>query len=82
MLLDWSLLPEELLQIVTKNVENCFDVVHAWSVCNSWRSTFPFPSCLLRPSYSLPTYDDFTLESKDCDTGKVLQFLYESQIER
>ncbi|CAA0360985.1 unnamed protein product [Arabidopsis thaliana] len=29
MLPDWSLLPEELLQIVTKNVENCFDVVHA-----------------------------------------------------
>ena len=54
MLPDWSLLPEELLQIVTKNVENCFDVVHARSVCNSWQSTFPFPSCLLRPSYSLP----------------------------
>ncbi|CAD5318460.1 unnamed protein product [Arabidopsis thaliana] len=43
MLPDWSLLPEELLQIVTKNVENCFDVVHARSVCNSWQSTFPFP---------------------------------------
>ncbi|CAL9234177.1 unnamed protein product [Arabidopsis halleri] len=56
----WSLLPEELLQIVSKNVENCFDVVHARSVCNSWRSLFTFPSCLLRPSYSLPSFDEFT----------------------
>ncbi|KAG7567601.1 hypothetical protein ISN45_Aa04g004580, partial [Arabidopsis thaliana x Arabidopsis arenosa] len=74
---DWSLLPEELLRIVSKNVEDCFDVVHARSVCNSWRSTFPFPSCLLRPSYSLPTFDEFTLESKDlCTLEKVPLFVF------
>ncbi|KAG7572077.1 hypothetical protein ISN44_As09g004750 [Arabidopsis suecica] len=74
---DWSLLPEELLPIVSKNVEDCFDVVHARSVCNSWRSTFPFPSCLLRPSYSLPTFDEFTLESKDlCTLEKVPLFVF------
>ncbi|CAH8263652.1 unnamed protein product [Arabidopsis lyrata] len=74
---EWSLLPEELLQIVSKNVENCFDVVHARSVCNSWRSLFTFPSCLLRPSYSLPTFDEFTLESKDlCTFEKVPLFVF------
>ncbi|EOA29274.1 hypothetical protein CARUB_v10025549mg [Capsella rubella] len=80
MLPDWSLLPEELLQIVSTNVEDCFDVVHARSVCNSWRSSFPFPSCLLRPSYSLPTFDELTLESKDlCTLEKVPLFLFRVQ---
>ncbi|XP_019085126.1 PREDICTED: F-box/kelch-repeat protein At1g64840-like [Camelina sativa] len=74
---DWSLLPEEILQIISKYVEDCFDVVHARSVCNSWRSTFPFPSSLLRPSYSLPTFDEVTLESKDlCTLEKVPLFLF------
>ncbi|CAA7032980.1 unnamed protein product [Microthlaspi erraticum] len=53
---DWSHLPEELLHIISKNLENCFDVVHARSVCRSWRSNFPFPACLSRQSYSLPTF--------------------------
>ncbi|CDY36176.1 BnaC04g37180D [Brassica napus] len=35
---DWSQLPKELLEIITDNV-NCFDIVHARSVCTSWRST-------------------------------------------
>ncbi|KAH0886127.1 hypothetical protein HID58_062223 [Brassica napus] len=37
---DWSQLPKELLEIITDNV-NCFDIVHARSVCTSWRSTVP-----------------------------------------
>uniref|UniRef100_A0A1J3I6D5 F-box/kelch-repeat protein n=1 Tax=Noccaea caerulescens TaxID=107243 RepID=A0A1J3I6D5_NOCCA len=53
---DWSLLPEELLHAISENLDNCFDVVHARSICSSWRSTVPFPSCLLRQSYSLPTF--------------------------
>ncbi|XP_056862811.1 F-box/kelch-repeat protein At1g64840-like isoform X2 [Raphanus sativus] len=52
---DWSLLPVELLHIISKKVEDCFDVVHARSVCTLWRSIFPFPSHLSRPSYTLPT---------------------------
>ncbi|CAN7136851.1 unnamed protein product [Brassica rapa subsp. narinosa] len=43
---DWSLLPEELLHFISQNVENCFDGVHGRSVCTSWRSNIPFPSCL------------------------------------
>ncbi|KAF3551747.1 hypothetical protein DY000_02006188 [Brassica cretica] len=35
---DWSLLPEELLHIISKNLDECFDVVHARSVCTLWRS--------------------------------------------
>ncbi|ESQ46455.1 hypothetical protein EUTSA_v10000192mg [Eutrema salsugineum] len=53
---DWTQLPEELLQMIIEKLNNCFDVVNARSVCSSWRSLFPFPSCLLIQSYSLPTY--------------------------
>ncbi|XP_019093380.1 PREDICTED: F-box/kelch-repeat protein At2g24250-like [Camelina sativa] len=74
--LDWSQLPEELLHLISKNLKenNCFDVVHARSVCTSWRSAFPFPSSLLRPRYSFPT---FKSESEDLFTlEKVLLFLF------
>ncbi|XP_010472489.1 PREDICTED: F-box/kelch-repeat protein At1g64840-like [Camelina sativa] len=74
---DWSLLPQELLHLIAKDLEDeeyCFDVVHARSVCTSWRSSFPFPSCLLRPSYSLPTFSD---ESKVlCTVEKIPLFLF------
>ncbi|XP_020884026.1 F-box/kelch-repeat protein At1g64840 [Arabidopsis lyrata subsp. lyrata] len=77
---DWSLLPKELLYLISKNLEDedyCFDVVHARSVCTSWRSTFPFPCCLLRPSYSLPSFADFPSESKDlCTLEKIPLFLF------
>ncbi|KAL1221455.1 F-box/kelch-repeat protein [Cardamine amara subsp. amara] len=77
---DWSLLPEELLPIISKNLEDeedCFNVIHARSVSRLWRSTFTFPSCLLRPSYSLPTFDETTLENKDlCTLEKVPLFLF------
>ncbi|EOA28297.1 hypothetical protein CARUB_v10024494mg [Capsella rubella] len=74
---DWSLLPEELLHIIAKYLEDddyCFDVVHARSVCTSWRSIFPFPSCLLRPKYHLPAFSD---ESQDfCTLEKIPVFLF------
>ncbi|XP_010431604.1 PREDICTED: F-box/kelch-repeat protein At1g64840-like [Camelina sativa] len=74
---DWSFLPEELLLTISTLLNNCFDVVHARSVCNSWRSAFPFPSSLLRASYSLPKLAEFTLESKDsCTLEKVPLFLF------
>ncbi|XP_010417235.1 PREDICTED: F-box/kelch-repeat protein At1g64840-like [Camelina sativa] len=74
---DWSFLPEELLLTISTLLNNCFDVVHARSVCNTWRSAFPFPSSLLRPSYSLPKLVEFTLESKDsCTLEKVPLFLF------
>ncbi|KAG7572075.1 F-box-like domain superfamily [Arabidopsis suecica] len=53
-----SQLPDELLNLIFKNLEDyCFDVLHPRSVCRSWRCTFPFPCCLLRPSYSLPSFE-------------------------
>ncbi|KAG2308257.1 hypothetical protein Bca4012_082678 [Brassica carinata] len=55
---DWSLLPEKPLNIISKKLEDCFDVIHARSVCTSWRSILPFPSYLSRPSYSLLTLDN------------------------
>ncbi|KAL1207154.1 F-box/kelch-repeat protein [Cardamine amara subsp. amara] len=77
---DWSRLPEELLHLISKNLEDedyCFDVVHARSVCSSWRSAFPFPSSIIRTSYSLPKFDKFPLESEGlCAVEKVPFFLF------
>ncbi|CAL9233886.1 unnamed protein product [Arabidopsis halleri] len=75
---DWSLLPEELLNLISKHLEDyCFDVVHARSVCTSWRSSFPFPSSLLRPSYSLPSFAKFPRKSKGfCTLEKIPLFLF------
>ncbi|CAA7013910.1 unnamed protein product [Microthlaspi erraticum] len=74
---DWSLLPEELLQVISGNLDNCFDVVHARSVCSSWRSTFAFPCSLLSPSYSLPTFNEFSLENEGlCTLKKIPLFLF------
>ncbi|KAL1221454.1 F-box/kelch-repeat protein [Cardamine amara subsp. amara] len=59
---DWSYLPEDLLHIISKKLEDeedCFNVIHARSVCHTWRSTFAFPSCLLRQSYSFPPIVDY-----------------------
>ncbi|XP_010429391.1 PREDICTED: F-box/kelch-repeat protein At1g64840-like [Camelina sativa] len=74
---DWSQLPEELLYHISTHLEeeNCFDVVHARSVCTLWRSAFPFPSSLLRQSYSLPTFPPS--ESKElCTYEKFPLFLF------
>ncbi|CAA7032984.1 unnamed protein product [Microthlaspi erraticum] len=77
MLTDWTQLPEELLQVITEKLENCFDVVHARSVCSSWRSALPFPCCLLSPIYSLPTFNKDTLENKGLWTlKKIPVFLF------
>ncbi|CAA7035199.1 unnamed protein product [Microthlaspi erraticum] len=65
---DWTKLPGELLQVISEKLDNCFDVVHARSVCHPWRSTMPFPACLLRPSYSLPSFAKFPSESKGLST--------------
>ncbi|EOA28453.1 hypothetical protein CARUB_v10024662mg [Capsella rubella] len=74
---DWSLLPEELLHIISEYLEDCFDVIHARSVCHLWRSIFPFPSCLLRTSYSLPSFTKFPRRSKGlCTLEKFPMFLF------
>ncbi|EOA28493.1 hypothetical protein CARUB_v10024706mg [Capsella rubella] len=72
---DWSQLPEELLHLISTHLDDyCFDVVHARSVCSSWRSAFPFPPSLLRTCYTLPSFPE---ESKDlCTLEKVPWFLF------
>ncbi|KAG2331533.1 hypothetical protein Bca52824_002713 [Brassica carinata] len=65
---DWSLLPEELLHIISSKLEDCFDFIHARSVCRPWRSIFPFPSSLLRTRYSLPSFDKFPRKGRGCCT--------------
>ncbi|CAA7032995.1 unnamed protein product [Microthlaspi erraticum] len=74
---DWTKLPEELLQVISENLDNCFDVVHARSVCSSWRSTIPFPFSLLTSSYSLPTFTEPSLENEGLVTlKKIPLFLF------
>ncbi|CAA7013911.1 unnamed protein product [Microthlaspi erraticum] len=53
---DWTQLPEELLEFISEKLDNCFDVIHARSVCSLWRSTMPFPCSLLSPRYSLISF--------------------------
>ncbi|VYS50016.1 unnamed protein product [Arabidopsis thaliana] len=80
MMPNWSQLPEELLNLISKNLDNCFDVVHARSICRSWRSAFPFPSSLSTLSYSLPTFAKFPLVSKDlCTLKKIQIFLFRAR---
>ncbi|KAJ0250290.1 hypothetical protein HA466_0144530 [Hirschfeldia incana] len=75
---DWSLLPEELLHIISSKLENCFDFIHARSVCRPWRSIFPFPSSsLLRTRYSLPSFDKFPRKGRGfCTLEKFPVFLF------
>ncbi|ESQ46479.1 hypothetical protein EUTSA_v10000460mg, partial [Eutrema salsugineum] len=74
---DWSLLPEELLHIISEILEDCFDVIHARSVCRPWRSNFPFPSWLLRTRYSLPSFAKLPRKSKGlCTLEKFPMFLF------
>ncbi|CAL9234175.1 unnamed protein product [Arabidopsis halleri] len=78
---DWSLLPDELLEIVCsiycKTLNKCFDIVHARSVCRLWRSIFPFPSCLLRPRDFIPTFAYYPYLSRElCTLEKIPMFLF------
>ncbi|CAH2061193.1 unnamed protein product [Thlaspi arvense] len=75
----WSLLPEELLHIISQKLEDCFDIIHARSVCRQWRSIFPYPSssCPLRTTYSLPSFDKFPRRSSgSCTLEKLPTFLF------
>ncbi|KAG7567861.1 hypothetical protein ISN45_Aa04g006990 [Arabidopsis thaliana x Arabidopsis arenosa] len=49
MMPDWSQLPDELLNLISKNLDNCFDVLHARSVCSSVRT----PAAALPSAYFL-----------------------------
>ncbi|CAA7033030.1 unnamed protein product [Microthlaspi erraticum] len=75
---DWSLLPDELLQVISEKLDNCFEVVHARSVCISWRSTIPFPSCLIRTSYSFPSFREISPKHHEdlCTLEKIPLFLF------
>ncbi|CAA7032986.1 unnamed protein product [Microthlaspi erraticum] len=74
MMPDWTQLPEEILEFISEKLDNCFQVIHARSVCSFWRSTIPFPCSLLRPSYSLPTYP---IEKVGlCSLEKIPMFLF------
>ncbi|EOA27126.1 hypothetical protein CARUB_v10023226mg [Capsella rubella] len=74
---DWSLLPEEILHIISEKLEDGFDVIHARSVCHPWRFVFPFPSCLLRTSYHLPSFEKFPRKARGfCTLEKFPMFLF------
>ncbi|CAA7047921.1 unnamed protein product [Microthlaspi erraticum] len=49
--------------------------LHARSVCSSWRSAFPLPCSLVRPRYSLPRFNEDTLENEGfCSLKKIPLF--------
>lgn len=73
---DWSFLPEELLRIISSKLEDSFDFIHARAVCRPWRSIFPFPSRLLRTTYSLPSFDRFPRRPRGGTLEKFPVFLF------
>ncbi|CAA7033000.1 unnamed protein product [Microthlaspi erraticum] len=74
---DWSLLPEDLLHVISLKVEDRIDAIHARSVCSSWRSVFPFPSSLLSTSYSLPSFSELPRKRRGlCTLEKCPMFLF------
>ncbi|XVE93930.1 hypothetical protein REPUB_Repub01dG0236500 [Reevesia pubescens] len=40
---DWTQLPKELLDLISKRLDNSFDVIRFRSVCSTWRSTVTSP---------------------------------------
>ncbi|CAA7033035.1 unnamed protein product [Microthlaspi erraticum] len=57
---DWTQLPEELLQVISEKLDNCFDVVHARSVCSSLGTLKKIPLFLFRvPTLSASSSEYF-----------------------
>ncbi|CAN8269652.1 unnamed protein product [Cochlearia groenlandica] len=53
---DWSTLPKDLLDLISKSIESTFDLLRFRSVCSSWRSSAdPKPPL---PSHHLPILPD------------------------
>ncbi|XP_010467454.1 PREDICTED: F-box protein SKIP23 [Camelina sativa] len=48
-MVDWSTLPKDLLDLISKSLESSFDLIHFRSVCSSWRSA-------AEPKRPLPTH--------------------------
>ncbi|XP_019096524.1 PREDICTED: F-box protein At2g16300-like [Camelina sativa] len=45
---DWSLLPKDILELISGRFETCFEIIHIRSVCSSWWSALPQQSYLSR----------------------------------
>ncbi|EOA33185.1 hypothetical protein CARUB_v100138831mg, partial [Capsella rubella] len=48
-MVDWSTLPKDLLDLISKSLDSSFDLVQFRSVCSSWRSA-------AEPKRPLPTH--------------------------
>ncbi|XVE67220.1 hypothetical protein DITRI_Ditri08aG0142600 [Diplodiscus trichospermus] len=49
---DWTQLPKELLELISKGLDSSFDVIRFRSVCSMWRSTVTSPKrCRLAPRF-------------------------------
>ncbi|CAH8335702.1 unnamed protein product [Eruca vesicaria subsp. sativa] len=77
---DWSFLPDELLHIISSklHLQDCFDFIHARSVCRQWRSIFPCPTwLLLHTIYSLPSFNRYPRRvNGNCSLEKFPVFLF------
>lgn len=55
-MVDWSTLPKDLLDLISKSLESSFDLIQFRSVCSSWRSAAEPKSPL--PTHHLPILPD------------------------
>ncbi|KAG2303121.1 hypothetical protein Bca52824_031772 [Brassica carinata] len=82
-MVDWSLLPKDLLELINSRFETCFETVHLRSVCSLWRSAIPRPCYKhgLGVDYLLPIFSDNPRFKGDklCILKKIPNFLFRYQ---
>ncbi|CAH8361917.1 unnamed protein product [Eruca vesicaria subsp. sativa] len=82
-MVDWSLLPKDLLELINGRFETCFEAVHLRSVCSLWRSAIPRRSYKqsLSVDYLLPIFSDNPRfrGDKNCILKKIPNFLLRYQ---
>ncbi|KAF3568551.1 hypothetical protein DY000_02011929 [Brassica cretica] len=77
---DWSLLPKDLLELISGRSQTCFEIVHFRSVCSSWRSAIPRPSYRLGLGLNslLPVFNHKPW-FKQCILKRIAVFLFRFQ---
>ncbi|XP_058762299.1 F-box protein SKIP23-like [Vicia villosa] len=64
---DWTMLPKELLQLISEKLNSQFYLIRFRSVCSSWRFSIPKPHNLF--PFNLPQFSD----SNDSDIHKLFK---------
>lgn len=58
-MVDWSLLPKDLLELINGRFETCFEAVHLRSVCSLW--VRPYLGRVINTDLALTTFSPFSV---------------------